>query len=193
MRGGSCLTSRRNGGSKILPSPDPSPAGRGGLKRVAVAVVLIFALPLLAACGFTPLYATSGVSSGLSAISVEAPDGRAAYLLRERLDDALGRNRRLAPVYRLALTVAETREPRGLGPDNAASRYELALTVDYTLTAVASGEAVKAGRQRVLITYDAVAAPYAGIAAQSDGQERAATEAARRIRLDLAEHFANAK
>jgi LPS-assembly lipoprotein len=42
----------------------------------------------------------------------------------------------------------------------------------------------------VLISYDAVDAPYAGIAAQQNSQERAAAEAARRIRLNLAEYFA---
>lgn len=158
--------------------------------RIAAAALALL-LPLLAGCGFTPLYATPGVSPGLSAISIEAPSGRTAYLLRERLDDALGRDRRLPPAYRLAFTYNEVRNPRGLGPDNAASRYELNLTVDYTLTRVETGEAVKAGQQSVLITYDAVSPPYAGIAAQSDGQERAAAEAAHRIRLDLAEYFAN--
>ena len=147
----------------------------------------------LGGCGFTPLYATPGVSSGLSAISVEAPDGRTAYLLRERLDDSLGRNRSIPPAYRLTFTLAEQRNARGLGRDNAASRYELNVTVDYTLIALSTGQEVKTGQQQVLVTYDAVDAPYAGIAAQQDGQVRAAAEAARRIRIDLAEHFANAK
>lgn len=164
-----------------------------GLRAIRRAAILAAACLPLVACGFTPLYATDGVSPGLSAISVEAPDGRTAYLLRERLDDALGRNPGAAAAYRLSFTYAETRDPRGLGPDNAASRYELNLTVDYTLTRISDGEAVKAGQEKVLITYDAVSDPYAGIAAQQDGQERAAAEAARRIRLDLAEYFANAR
>jgi LPS-assembly lipoprotein len=146
----------------------------------------------LAGCGFTPLYATPGVSPGLAAIDIEAPDGRTAYLLRERLDDALGRNRGVPPTYKLAFTYTEVRSPRGLGPDNAASRYELNLTVDYVLTSIATGETVTSGQKSVIIPYDAVSPPYAGIAAQSDGQERAAAEAARRIRVDLAEYFANA-
>ena len=142
------------------------------------------------ACGFTPLYATPGVAPGLSAIDVEAPEGRTAYLLRERLDDAFARNRSMPAAFRLAFTYVERRDPRGLGRDNSASRYELNLTVDYQLTRVATGEVVKAGQHRVLISYDAVDAPYAGLSAQLDSQERAAAEAARRIRIDIAEYFA---
>jgi LPS-assembly lipoprotein len=163
------------------------------LKGAVAAIMLAGAAPALISCGFTPLYATPGISSGLSAVSVEAPDGRTAYLLRERLDDSLGRDRRVQPEYRLSYTVLETRDPRGLGADNAASRYELNLTVDFTLTRLSDGQAVRAGQEKVLIIYDAVAEPYAGVSAQQDGQERAAAEAARRIRLDLAEYFASVR
>ncbi len=124
---------------------------------------------------------------------VEAPDGRTAYLLRERLDDSLGRDRRIQPAYRLTYTLLERRDPRGLGADNAASRYELNLTVDYTLVRIADGLTVRAGQEKVLIVYEAVSEPYAGVAAQQDSQERAAAEAARRIRLDLAEYFASVR
>lgn len=158
--------------------------------RALAACVLAAAGLMLAACGFTPLYGQPGVNPGLSAIVVEAPDGRAAYLLRERLDDALARDRRSAPAYRLIFTLAETRIPRGLGPDNAASRYEHVLDVDWRLSAVGSGEVLTSGKTNVLVTYGAADAPYAGIAAQQDGQSRAAAEAAGRIRLELAQYFA---
>lgn len=144
----------------------------------------------LTACGFTPLYAETGVAPGMSRVEVVAPDGRTAFLLREQLDDALAHNRSSEPAYRLKYDLTETRIPRGLGPDNAASRYELNVLVDWKLTDRVSGAALKGGRTQVLITYGAAAAPYAGIAAQENGQERAAAEAARRIRLELAQYFA---
>lgn len=143
----------------------------------------------LAACGFTPLYAERGVTGGLSHIAVEAPDGRTAYLLREELDDVLGHARQEASAYRLTFDLTESRVARGLGADNAASRYELSVQVDWKLLA-AAGEELQTGRTVVLVPYGAADAPYAGIAAQQDGQKRAATEAARRIRLDLAQYFA---
>jgi LPS-assembly lipoprotein len=43
------------------------------------------------------------------------------------------------------------------------------------------------------VTYDSADQPYAAIAAQQDGQERAATEVARKIQLDLATWLAGKK
>jgi LPS-assembly lipoprotein len=144
----------------------------------------------LSACGFTPLYATRGLPASLSSIEIVAPEGRTGYLLRESLDDALGRNPGAVPAYRLTYSVDEKRDPRGLGPDNAASRYEVSLKVTYHLTDLATSKEVKTGETEVFVTYGAADAPYAGIAAQNAGQQSAATEVAQRIRTDIAEYLA---
>ena len=47
----------------------------------------------MSGCGFTPLYATPGVTPALSHIEVVAPHGRTAFLLSQSLDDAFGKNR----------------------------------------------------------------------------------------------------
>lgn len=139
---------------------------------------------MLSGCGFTPLYATPGVAAGLSAIEVAAPQGRAGFLLRQSLDDAFGRDPRLPPAYRMSLTVNEQKIPRGVRVDNVANRYEMVLTVGYALT-TAAGAPVRNGRVAASVTYDSADQPYASIAAEQDGQERAAAEAARQIQLDL--------
>ena len=138
----------------------------------------------LSGCGFTPLYGVQGVAPSLAAIEVVAAQGRSGFLLREKLDDAFGRNGQ-APQYRLTMTVNETRYPRGVRVDNVANRYELVLAVNYTLTAVGGGQ-VRNGHVQSSVTYDSADQPYASIAAEQDGQERAAAEAARQIQLDLA-------
>ena len=140
----------------------------------------------LGGCGFTPLYAQGGGVASLAAIEVTAPDGRAGFLIREHLDDAFGRNRAAPSAYRMQLSIAEARYPRGVRTDNVASRYEYVMTADYTLTRLPSGAPAKKGRVRVELTYDSADQPYASIAAQQDAQERAAEEAARRIQLELA-------
>jgi len=167
------------------------------------AMALGAALPGLGACGFTPLYASGGTAAGLSRIDVPAiqtPDGdvqaqdnRTAYLLREQLGDSLARDRSQPPVYRLAIILTQERDPRGLGPDNAASRYELSLQIDYTLTEIATGKELNKGAEKVMVSYQAVTPPYAAVAAEQDGQKRAAEEAARRLRIDLAEYFLKSK
>jgi LPS-assembly lipoprotein len=143
----------------------------------------------LCGCGFTPLYAAPGVSPGLSAIEVHAPQGRTAYLLSQDLDDGLNRDLSHPAVYRLDFSVAERRYPRGLRINNVATLYETHVTVGYQLTEIATGRLVKAGTEPIQIEYDVADQPYAGIAAQQNGQERAAEEAARRIRSDLAIYF----
>jgi LPS-assembly lipoprotein len=126
------------------------------------------------------------VTGGLAAVEVVAPDGRTGYLIREYLDDALAKNRDIAPSYRMSLALSEQRYPRGLRVDNVATRYEYVLTAAYTLTALPSGAPAKTGNVRVQLTYDSADQPYASIAAQQDVADRAAEEAAKRIQIELA-------
>ena len=147
----------------------------------------------LAGCGFTPMYATPGVSSGLSSIEVVAPQGRVGYLLREDLDDALGRDKSAAPAWKLEMVVTQTRAPRGLSLSDVAERYVVGVKVQYTLTSLATGKVAHTAEVNSQVSYDAADQPYAGIAARQDSQERAASDAARQIQLDLAVWLAHNK
>ncbi len=151
-----------------------------------LALACIAPLVTLGGCGFTPLYGTPGLSSGLSSIEVAAPEGRVAYLVRESLDDDLARDKSVAALWRLDYSVEQTRDPRGLRIDNVAERYQLGVTVRYTLTNISSGVVAHSGEVSSQVSYDAADAPYAGIAARQDTQQRAAADAARKIQLDLA-------
>ncbi len=159
------------------------------MKRLAV-LLAVLALPL-AGCGFTPLYARPGVAPSMSAIDVVAPQGRVGELMREELDDALGRDKAVAPAYRLDLFYRTDREGRGLRVDNVVSRYELVLEVEYRLVDKASGAELRRNRVKSEVTYDSIDQPYAAVAAQQDAEARAAAEAARRIQLELASWFAS--
>lgn len=154
------------------------------VRSLAAAVLATVALGL-AGCGFTPLYATPGVSPGLAAIEVSAPRGRVGYLLREALDDALAHDKSEAARWRLDMEIISSRDPRGLRRDDVAERYEVGVTVHYVLTEIATGKAVHTGAVTTEVSYDAADQPYAGIAARQDTQQRAASDAARKIHLDL--------
>ena len=102
--------------------------------RSAVGLVAgLIAATTLGACGFTPLYATPGVSAGMSAIDIEAPQGRVGFLLRQALDDDLGHDKLAAPQWRMEMTIDQTRAPRGLTLEDVAERYVLGITVSYKL------------------------------------------------------------
>jgi LPS-assembly lipoprotein len=154
-------------------------------KTLPAALLAVVALGL-SACGFTPLYGPQAVTKGLGSIEVVAADGRAGYLLREKLDDALARDASLPPTHRLVYTVNEQRYARGVRVDNVANRYELNLTANWRLIDVTTGQPVRTGSTSAAVTYDSADQPYASISAQQDSQERAAAEVARKIQLDLA-------
>ena len=158
--------------------------------RPLLVALAAFGTLLLAGCGFTPLYGTPGLSPSLASIEVVAPETRTGHLLREELDDALARDRGRTPAYTLELKVNEERYARGLRIDDVATRYEVALNVDYILRDAGSRRQLTTGTAQVAVTYDSADPPYAGVVANQDGQERAAAQAADRIRLDLARWFA---
>ena len=159
---------------------------RPSLYRTLSTALLVATALGLSACGFTPLYGSQSVTKGLGAIEVVAPEGRAAYLLREKLDDALARDVNVLPSYRLIYGVNETRYARGVRVDNVANRYELNLTASWRLVDVKTGVTVRSGSTSAAVTYDSADQPYASVSAQQDSQERAAAEVARKIQLDLA-------
>ncbi|ATQ44821.1 hypothetical protein CSW64_00430 [Caulobacter mirabilis] len=152
--------------------------------------LLTLAAPGLSACGFTPLYAQPGVSSGLSGIETVAPDGRAGYLLREALDDALARDRALPPIYRLQIDLKQVRTARGRRVDSAASRYELVFQADWKLVDAKTGGVAREGHAETEVSYDRGEQPYAAISASQDAEQRAASELARKIQLQLADWMA---
>jgi LPS-assembly lipoprotein len=171
-------------------SPVTGPSARGGARLGSLLVGLAVVMTL-SACGFTPMYATPGVSAGLSAIDVKAPQGRVGFLLRQDLDDALGHDKLAAPRWRMEMTIDQTRDPRGLTLEDVAERYVLGITVNYKLIDAATGKVVHTGKVASQISYDAADAPYAGIAARQDSQQRAASDAAQKIQIDLAAWLVN--
>ena len=153
--------------------------------RTALSLIVVATVSgLLAACGFTPLYGDAAGSPVLSRIAVTAQDDRLGYRLREQLEDALGWDRGPAPLYQLTTQVQQNRLPLGRRIDDTATRYQLTVRVAWTLTPT-DGRPALTGVETATLTYAAADQPYAAIAAQQDGEDRAAAELARLIRLDI--------
>ncbi len=155
------------------------------MRRAAAALALaVVSTAGLAGCGFTPLYAENAAGSTLSRIAVTTQDDRLGYRVREQLEDALGRDGAQEPLWRLQTAIDQSRRPLGRRIDDTATRYELTVRGAWVLTPVGGGEAVS-GVETVTTTYAAADQPYAAITAQQDGEERAAAELARLIRVDI--------
>ena len=157
------------------------------MKRILPLSALAAAAVLVSACGFTPMYGQIGegaVGTSLSRVAFKTPDDRLGYRLREQLEDAFGRNASLPPQYRLETEVEQSRLPLGRRIDDTATRYQLTLKAKWTLIPLAGGEPVQ-GQRTTTTTYASADQPYAAIAAQQDGEDRAAADMARLLRMDL--------
>ena len=154
-------------------------------RRIFLAAVL----PLLAGCGFRPLYGDARLEPQLSTIFVEPVAERDGYELRNSLINLLGANGQQAgKIYRLRLILNETNQGVALQNDATITRYNDTLTVTYTLSD-AKGAEVTHGTQSSLSAYNVVASPYSTLSAQQDADKRAAQDIAERIRIDLAAFF----
>jgi LPS-assembly lipoprotein len=158
----------------------------------AKALAVLGLTAALGGCGgFIPLYGAQGVTPKLAAIEVGQPDGRLGFYLREYLEDSLARDRNQPAIYRLSVANRELRVPRGITVSNVASRYEVDLSTTYTLTEIATNQVVTRGVVSVNVSYDVQSQPYSSLAAQQDGERRAAEQAAERLRVELASYFAS--
>ena len=156
---------------------------------VLAAAVLACAAPL-AGCGFTPLYATPAVSPALASIDpVLTGTSRTGFLLKEQLNQELARDRDEPAHYRLTLKLSEGRFPEGVRVNNVANRYELDVSATYTLTDAATAKVLYTGTTMAEASYDSADPPYAGVAANQDGEQRIAAQVAIQIRLALARYF----
>ena len=153
------------------------------------AALLIGAAPL-AGCGFTPLYATPAVSPPLASIEPVLPgSSRTGFLVRQALNEELARDVETPAHYKLAITLRETRFPQGVRVNNVANRYELDVLATYTLTDASTAKVIYTGHSQAEVSYDSADPPYAGVAANQDGEQRIAQQVAIQIRLALSRYF----
>jgi LPS-assembly lipoprotein len=174
--------------------------------KIARVLACLILLPLLASCGFHPLYATPGSPSGqlrhrLQSVYVEPVPDRLGFELRNQLIDLIdGSSRPMGAAYRLSLTLDEKNEAIGVQSQQVGSltqttitRYNDRLTVTYELTDAKTGAVLTKGIESGLSAYNVVSSPYATLVSQQDADKRAADDIADRIRIALAAYFAQAK
>ncbi|HWC64331.1 MAG TPA: LPS assembly lipoprotein LptE [Rhizomicrobium sp.] len=152
-------------------------------------IFILALLPLLAGCGFRPLYGDAGLQPQLASIFVEPVAERDGYELRNTLINLLGSNgREGGKPYRLKIVLTESNQGVALQNDATITRYNDTLTANYSLRD-AGGREMAHGTQTSLSSYNVVSSPYATLSAQQDADKRAAQDIAERIRIDLGAYF----
>jgi LPS-assembly lipoprotein len=161
------------------------------MKKILLAAL---AVPLLTACGFTPMH---GASMGANAakfedISIQINDGRdagdkeAGFLVLQRLRDRIGEN---TGKHILELTPKLRRQRLGISADDVASRYDSILEIDYKLLDANSGKILDRGRVKGTSTFGAPIDPYGIVAADNNAKQQTAKEVADRLLVKLAGYY----
>lgn len=138
--------------------------------------ILALALMLLvSACGLRPLYSGGGggkVSQVLRSVDVAAIDGKAGWLMRNALNDRLGRNPSIPAEYRLEVELDDQISGFGVRRDDAVTRERRTLRARYRLVDAAQGTVVLDATAGSDAGIDVVSSEYATIAAENTALER---------------------
>lgn len=143
----------------------------------------------LSACGFAPLYAQQGVTSGLKQVGIEVPDTRTGYFLEQDLRNGFGSDDSSPKTYLLTVTMKEQHFSIGYKVDDTSTKSEITSNVGYNLTNVATGKSLYKSTFTETVTYDTTTSPFTGIVSQQDAQERIAVSISQKIQTDLALYF----
>ena len=162
------------------------------MKKIIIAAL---AVPLLTACGFTPMHGTgvAGNAEQFQDISIEIDDGRdagdkeAGFYVMQRLRDRIGEN---TGKHVLQLTPKLRRQRLGISADDVASRYDSILEVDYKLLDAKSGKILDKGRVKGTSTFGAPIDPYGIVASDNNAKQQISKEVADRLLVKLAGYYA---
>ncbi len=160
------------------------------MQSMATVAALLSILPLLSACGFTPLYADSdeALSRSLTAINVmpiSQPEF-AGYVLENEIRDFVKSG--TTPRYDLAVQLKERRKSAAVTSDAQTARFEYVLTGKYTLTDLETGKRYR-NEKSAITSYGSVTSQYASYVGQEDAIRKAAIKLADKMETDLVFYF----
>ncbi|MBF9032938.1 hypothetical protein HKCCE2091_01695 [Rhodobacterales bacterium HKCCE2091] len=147
-------------------------------------ILSLAALPLVAACGFRPVYGTGGPGAALRGrVRIDDPVTRYGFELVSRLEERLGRGE--AASYRLGYVIRVTREGIAITGSNDITRIRVTGEADYALTELSSGVQRLAGRVTTFTAYSTTGSTLATDAAARDAEDRLMVLLADRIADEL--------
>jgi len=163
------------------------------LSRRALLALIGFS-PLVAGCGFRPLYGESGGAADqrLASVRVAPLADRTGQTLHNYLRDRLNPyGQPGTPTYELKVTLTQEERDLGVLEDETASRASMTLTLTYQLLALSNGAPVTQGNSVAIASYDILADRYASQVSKQDALDRALAQLAEDVKLRLATFFAS--
>lgn len=135
----------------------------------------LFLLAALSACGLRPMYAGGSggtVVQGLRSVEVAPIEGRAGWLMRNALNDRLGRENGAPATHRLEVTLDDDITGFGVRRDDAVTRERRTLRARYRLVEAGNGLVVLDATAGSDAGIDVVSSEYATVAAENSALER---------------------
>ena len=153
-------------------------------------------LILLGNCGFQPLYGKQSQINvvdninGMPYVAVAAIPGRAGQIVRNKLLNLLHlKSAADRPVFKLSVSLKESREGMAFQQDDSATRFNLRLTAQFKLTDIRNGQSLLVSSARAISAYNVVKSDYANLINRRDALRRAAENVAESIRDRIAIYF----
>ncbi len=135
-------------------------------------LLMTAAAPLVAGCGFEPVYGPDGGASGLlNNVLVDEPTNNQTYLLVRELEDRLGRSNG-AETYGLSMSVKTSRKSVGKTVAQVTSRFDILGEATFALRNMDTREVVTSGKVDGFVGYSASGSTVSELAAESDAYER---------------------
>lgn len=151
--------------------------------RACVLAFAVAATPVLAGCGFTPVYGPELKNSG--SVSIPEIQGRTGHFLRQELVRTVGQGvPGVVGSTELEIHLTESLGGVSFTPDQAASRSDYIGKATWTLRN-AEGKTIARGATQQAASFNVSNLPYADISAQTAAQQRVADLLARSIRDQL--------
>lgn len=154
------------------------------------ALILAFCL-LPSACGFQPLYQSSGknanVTPQLANIYIEPLAGRTGQIVRNHLLDIMTpRGIPAKPEYVLSIKLSEIKKGLAIEQDDSVTRYNFTLKANYFLKKPGSNEIIHSGFAWSIASYNILQSDFANLSAEKNAKKRTARSISDELKNQLA-------
>lgn len=166
---------------------------RDFLRRLGGLSTLAASAPLLAACGFKPMYggqAGHQVTRYLAGVEVARIADRKGQILRNELERRMERSGGGGSARKrfvLTCKIKETYEELGLSKDDYNTRADLTMSVTFSLAS--NGRSLMSGTSEGTVAYNILDQQYATVVSKDNARERALTLIANDITNRLSAYF----
>jgi LPS-assembly lipoprotein len=165
-------------------------------RSIAVAVfIVLLAVPLLAGCGFEPLYgdhAGRAMEAELAAVKIMPIREHIGQLLQWQLEKDFNPDGGIAPQhYALHIVLAIKRDFLATEPNNVAPRGSISAAADMALTTLDNKTILYRGKIQSIADYNIGTDAYAAEIGKSGAEKRVVEDIGEQIEIRLSAYFHN--